>query len=191
MQSTFGSTLHILKSITGIKSVTRIIDTQPDLKVFPYTKPWNIDNYGPIYIPQEGKTVKIDKLSLPLYKKIIAEFEGNTLEVKGDDIYINGAKTNTYTFKQNYYWMMGDNRHRSEDSRYWGYVPENHVVGKPVFIWMSWDSNGKGIMNKIRWERMFTTVSGDGQPQSYFKYFLVLLGLYFVGEYFWKKRKNS
>jgi signal peptidase I len=86
--------------------------------------------------------------------------------------------------------MMGDNRNNSEDSRYWGYVPDDHIVGKPVFIWMSWDTNGKGI-HKIRWDRLFTTVSGDGQPQSYFKYFLGLLVLYFVGEYFWKKRKAS
>lgn len=178
-----------LKTVTGIKSVTRIIDKNPDLSVFPYTKPWNIDNYGPIYIPQAGKSVALNLATLPLYSKIITDYEGNTLEIKGNDIYINGAKTSSYTFKQNYYWMMGDNRHRSEDSRYWGFVPEDHIVGKPVFIWMSWDSNGKGIMNKIRWERLFTTVSGDGQPQSYFKYFIGLLILYFVGEYFWKKRK--
>jgi signal peptidase I len=86
--------------------------------------------------------------------------------------------------------MMGDNRHNSEDSRYWGYVPENHIVGKPVFIWMSWDTNGKGI-NKIRWSRVFTTVDGEGQPQSYFKYFLIILALYFVGDFFWRKRKEN
>ncbi len=86
--------------------------------------------------------------------------------------------------------MMGDNRHRSEDSRYWGFVPENHIVGKPVFIWMSWDTNGKGLQ-KIRWERLFTTVGGDGQPQSYFQYFLIALVAYFIGEYFWKKRKKE
>jgi signal peptidase I len=86
--------------------------------------------------------------------------------------------------------MMGDNRHNSEDSRYWGYVPENHIVGKPVFIWMSWDTNGKGI-NKIRWDRVFTTVDGEGQPQSYFKYFLIALAAFFIGEYFWKKRKEN
>ena len=107
--------------------------------------------------------------SLPFYSRIITEYEHNKLELKGSDIYINGAKTKSYTFKQNYYWMMGDNRHNSEDSRYWGYVPEDHIVGKPIFIWMSWNSNGVGIMNKIRWNRLFTTVSGEGQPQSYFK----------------------
>ncbi|WP_395066443.1 signal peptidase I [Flavobacterium sp.] len=178
-----------LRQIPGFISVTRYVETKPDLSVFPHSKPWNIDNYGPIYIPEQGKSVQLDLVSLPLYSRIITEYEGNKLEIKGSDIYINGEKTKTYIFKQDYYWMMGDNRHRSEDSRYWGYVPENHIVGKPIFIWMSWDSEGKGIMNKIRWERLFTTVSGEGQPQSYFKYFLFLLAAYFVGEYFWKKRK--
>ena len=180
-----------LKKISGFTSVNRFVNKKADLTVFPHSKPWNIDNYGPIYIPQEGKTVKLDLVTLPLYKRIISEYEGNKLEIKGSEIFINNKKTTSYTFKQNYYWMMGDNRHRSEDSRYWGYVPENHIVGKPIFIWMSWDSEGKGIMNKIRWNRLFTTVSGEGQPQSYFKYFLGLLALYFVGEYFWKKRKTD
>ena len=132
----------------------------------------------------------INLASLPFYSRIITEYEKNKLEIKGSDIYINDVKTNNYTFQQDYYWMMGDNRHRSEDSRYWGYVPADHVVGKPVFIWMSWDTNGKGF-GKIRWERLFTTVGGDGQPQSYFKIFLILLAAFFVGEYFWNKRKAN
>jgi signal peptidase I len=177
------------KGVAGIKSVTRIIHKEADRSTFPHTKDWNVDNFGPIYIPQAGKSVAINMETLPFYSRIITEYEKNKLEIKGSDIYINGVKTKTYIFKQNYYWMMGDNRHNSEDSRFWGYVPEDHIVGKPIFIWMSWDSNGKGIMNKIRWNRLFTTVSGEGQPQSYFKYFLFLLGIYFVGEHFWKKRK--
>jgi signal peptidase I len=84
--------------------------------------------------------------------------------------------------------MMGDNRNNSLDARYYGYTPEDHVVGKPVFIWMSWDTNGSGL-NKIRWDRLFTTVSGQGQPESYLKYFLGLVALYVLGDYFWKKRK--
>ncbi len=155
------------------------------------TSNWNSDNFGPIYIPKAGATVKLDLKSLPLYKIIITEYEGNELKVVGNDIFINGKKATTYTFKQNYYWMMGDNRNNSLDARYFGYTPENHIVGKPVFIWMSWDSNAKGFFNKIRWERLFTTVSGEGQPQSYFKYFIGLLALYFVGEYFWKKKKAN
>ncbi len=177
------------KNVPGIKSVTRIIHKEIDKSIFPHTENWNVDNFGPIYIPQAGKKVALNLETLPFYSRIITEYEKNKLEIKGSDIYINDTKTKSYTFQQNYYWMMGDNRHNSEDSRFWGYVPEDHIVGKPIFIWMSWDSNGVGIMNKIRWNRLFTTVSGEGQPQSYFKYFLFLLGLYFVGEYFWKKRK--
>ncbi|HEY6143481.1 MAG TPA: signal peptidase I [Flavobacterium sp.] len=178
------------KNIPGITAVTQEISKGTEEGIFPHINKWNRDNFGPIYIPQAGKTVAINFITLPFYSRIITEYEKNKLEVKGSDIYINGVKTNTYTFKQDYYWMMGDNRHNSEDSRYWGYVPEDHIVGKPVFIWMSWDTNGQGF-GKIRWERLFTTVGGDGQPQSYFKYFLILLAAYFVGEYFWKKRKEN
>ena len=178
-----------LKTVPGIKSVDRVISTTPEANIFSHNPAWNVDNFGPIYIPEAGKTVALNKESLPFYKRLIEVYEGNKLEIKGNDIYVNNQKATSYTFQKNYYWMMGDNRHNSEDSRYWGYVPEDHIVGKPVFIWMSWDTNGKGF-NKIRWERLFTTVGGDGQPQSYFKYFLVLLALYFVGEYFWKRRKN-
>jgi len=179
-----------LKNVPGIISVTREISKGIENGIFPHINKWNRDNFGPIYIPQEGKSVKIDLNNLPFYSRIITEYEKNKLEIKGSDIYINGEKTNTYTFKQDYYWMMGDNRHNSEDSRYWGYVPADHIVGKPVFIWMSWDTNGKGF-GKIRWERLFTTVGGDGQPQSYFKFFLIALAAFFVGEYFWKKRKAN
>lgn len=188
----------VLKSDPNIESITRNNKIGAEDGIFPdvpdgkpsVTNNWNSDNFGPIYIPKAGVTVKLDLKSLPFYKVIITEYEGNKLKVVGNDIFINDKKATSYTFKQNYYWMMGDNRNNSLDARYWGYVPENHIVGKPVFIWFSWDTNGKGI-NKIRWDRMFTTVNGEGQPQSYFKYFLVLLGLYFVGDYFWKKRKNA
>lgn len=180
-----------LKQNPNIKSIVRNVSHEAEPTIFPQTKSnWNVDNFGPIYIPQAGKNVVINKETLPFYKKIIQEYENNDLKVNGTEIYINGKIANSYTFKQDYYWMMGDNRHNSEDSRYWGYVPENHVVGKPVFIWMSLDPNEKGF-NKIRWERLFTTVSGDGQPQSYFKYFLVLLAAYFGINYFIKKRKEN
>ena len=132
----------------------------------------------------------MDKESLPFYRKIISEYEGNDLKVVGSEIFINNQKVSNYTFKQNYFWMMGDNRHNSLDARYFGFTPEDHIVGKPIFIWMSWDSNGKGL-NKVRWDRVFTTVGGDGQPQSYFVYFLIAFALYFGIDYFVKKRKNT
>ncbi|KIO51062.1 signal peptidase I [Flavobacterium hibernum] len=179
-----------LKNTPGITAVKREIDRGNDNAIFPHINKWSQDNFGPIYIPEAGKTVALTNTSLPFYKEIITNYEGNTLQLDGSKFLINGKPTTTYTFKQNYYWMMGDNRHNSEDSRYWGYVPENHIVGKPVFIWLSWDTNGKGI-NKIRWSRVFTTVDGEGQPQSYFKYFLFILAAYFVGEYFWRKRKEN
>jgi signal peptidase I len=173
-----------------VKSVIRNISHEAEAAIFPYNTNWNLDNLGPIYIPKKGVTVALNTESLPFYKTIIREYEKNDLKVTGDEIRINGQIATTYTFKQDYYWMMGDNRHNSLDARYFGYTPEDHIVGKPVFIWMSLDPNGKGF-NKIRWDRVFTTVSGDGQPQSYFKYFLLALIAYFGISYFVRKRKEN
>ncbi|HBK84332.1 MAG TPA: signal peptidase I [Flavobacterium sp.] len=188
-----------LKADSRIKSIERVVSHESEDGIFPdfkdgipsTTRKWNVDNFGPIYIPKKGATVNIDRESLPFYKKIINEYEGNVLEVNGNEIKINGKIAKTYTFKQDYYWMMGDNRQNSLDARYFGFTPENHIVGKPVFIWMSWNSQAEGIINKIRWERLFTTVSGEGQPQSYFRYFLILLALYFIVDYFYNKKKKQ
>ncbi len=162
--------------------------------IFPHSPdlPWNQDNFGAIYIPEAGKTVDINLEVLPLYRRIITEYEGNSLEVKGNQVLINNRAVTSYTFKQDYYWMMGDNRHNSEDSRFWGYVPYDHIVGKPVFIWMSWDKNGKGL-NKIRWDRLFTTVHASGEPISYFRYFLIVMGAWIIfGQYRkWRRKKAS
>ena len=127
--------------------------------IFPYNAVygWNEDNYGPIWIPSRGATVAIDTSNLCLYERIIDVYEENDLRVEGDKIYINNVLASGYTFKMNYYWMMGDNRHNSADSRYWGFVPEDHVVGKPKFIWLSLDKESKGI-KKIRLGRMFMKV---------------------------------
>lgn len=99
--------------------------------------------------------------NLPLYERIITAYEHNKLELKGDEIYINGQKTDSYTFRQNYYFMMGDNRHNSQDSRFWGFVPEDHVVGKAVFIWLSLDPDFGLFDGKIRWNRLFKVVKSD------------------------------
>jgi len=189
-----------LKSDSRISSVKRQISKTAEDGIFPDIqdgKPsvknnWNRDNMGPIYIPEAGKTVTLNKENLPLYKKIIGEYEGNDLKVNGDEIRINGQVATSYTFKQDYYWMMGDNRHNSLDSRYWGFVPADHIIGKPIFIWMSIDGINDGIKNwSIRWDRLFTTVSGDGQPKSYFQYFLIALAGYFAFDYFRKKKKKK
>ena len=159
-------------------------------RVFPSIKQnWNKDNYGPLYIPEEGKTVALTKETLPFYKRIITEYEHNTLKTNSKGIYINGTLVTDYTFKQNYYWMMGDNRHNSEDSRYWGFVPFDHVVGKPVFVWFSWDTFGKGV-NKVRWERLFTTVHGEGKSTSYFYYFIGLILAYIAFSKYQRAKNN-
>ncbi len=158
---------------------------------------WNSDNFGPIYIPEAGKTVKMNLTNFSLYRRIIEVYEGselginNKLTVNGTQVLLNGKSIDSYTFKQDYYWMMGDNRHNSEDSRVWGFVPENHVVGKPVFVWFSWDTNAKGLFNKIRWERMFTTVGGNGKLVSYFKYFLIILAGWIIYNQYRKRKKNA
>ncbi len=118
---------------------------------------WTRDNYGPVWIPQKGKSIRLTPENLPVYERPIRTYERNDLQVKDGKIYINGKQTDTYTFKMDYYWMMGDNRHNSLDSRYWGFVPEDHVVGKPIFIWWSSDPDRSGISG-IRWSRLFRFV---------------------------------
>lgn len=133
--------------------------------VFPHAPDvfsWTKDNFGPLVIPKEGMTVHLTIDSLSLWHRIISVYEKNKLEIKGEQIFINGKPETTYTFKQNYYWLMGDNRHNSLDSRYWGFVPEDHVVGRPVFVWMS-----KGDTSGLRPERMMSFVSKEGLSKSY------------------------
>ncbi len=131
---------------------------QSDPTLFPHDKynspKWSINNYGPIWIPKAGETVQLTPQNIALYVKIIDDYEGNDYEVKGGQFFINGKAANSYTFKQDYYWAMGDNRHNSEDSRAWGFVPHDHIVGKPLFIWFS--TKDGSIFNGIRWSRIFS-----------------------------------
>jgi len=131
-----------------------------DKNLFPFDSnyKWNIDNYGPIDIPEEGKTIALSLDNISIYKRIISVFEDNTLEIQNGKILINDKEAKTYTFKQNYYWLMGDNRHNSADSRYWGFVPEDHVVGKASFVWFSLDKNKPLFGGKIRWNKLFRIV---------------------------------
>ena len=170
-----------------------------DLSTFPQSPyyQWNTDYFGAMYIPKAGASVAITAETLPLYRRIIEVYEGsemgieNKISQSGTQVLLNGNPLTSYTFKLDYYWLMGDNRNNSQDARMWGFVPFTHVVGKPVLVWMSWNSNAKGIMNKIRWERLFTTVGGDGPPVSYFKYLLILLAGWFLFDYFKKKKKAT
>ena len=157
-----------------------------DSKTFPHDPnySWNFDFFGPVYIPKKGATIDINLDILPIYKRAITEYEGNSLRVQGNQILINGQISDSYTFKQDYYWMMGDNRNNSLDARAWGFVPFDHVVGKPVFIWMSWDGKSP------RWDRWFTTVGGSGKPVSYLIPFLIVLASWF-GFRTWRKRKKA
>ena len=153
---------------------------------------WNNDQLGPIYIPKAGDKINLTVNELPIYKKIIRDYENNSIEVVDNNIYINNEISNEYIFKQDYYWMMGDNRYNSEDSRVWGYVPFDHVLGKPVFIWMSIDGLFQGIRNwRFRWDRIFTTIGFEGKPRSYLPHFLFLILAWQIFIFIKKKRKNN
>lgn len=155
------------KTLKKIVSLSNVLDVKENIEdyslnpelfsklIFPFSKDyqWTQDNFGPLYVPSKGSSVKLDLKTLPLYQRIITAYEGNTLEVKDSLIYVNGKQTDSYTFAQDYYFMMGDNRHNSLDSRYWGFVPEDHVVGKPAVIWFSSDKN-KSFPRNIRWNRL-------------------------------------
>ena len=189
-----------LKQMPGIKSVTKVDNLGAEsnqygkLSIFPHNQNWSGDNLGPIHIPAKGEVVELNAQTLPFYQRLISVYENNNLEVKNGQIFINGQLTNKYTIQQDYYYMMGDNRHMSEDSRYWGFVPEDHIVGKPVFIWLSLDQNipNSKLFDKIRWDRMFTTVHGTGKPTSFFIYFVIALAAWGVYSFIkWRKNKKN
>jgi signal peptidase I len=177
-----------LRKDSEVDSVVKVINPKGNKanNMFPQVTnlSWNTDNYGPIYIPKKGTTVSLNMNSIPFYERIIGDYENNELEVIGEHIFVNGKKSTSYTFKQDYYWMMGDNRQNSLDARSWGYVPFDHVVGKPVLIWFSINEG------KIRWERLFTTVGGNGEPVSYLMYFLIAVAGY-IGYSFLRKNKKK
>ncbi|MEN8702812.1 MAG: signal peptidase I [Polaribacter sp.] len=171
------------------------VNHDADNAIFPHVKElgWSQDNFGPIYIPKKGATVELNSETIPFYEQIIKNYEGNNLMVNGNDIFVNGQKATSYTFKQDYYYLIGDNRHNSLDARYWGYVPFDHVLGKPVMIWFSWDADAPSFSAKlksIRWDRMFTTVHGEGEPISYRYIVFALIALY-IGYSFYKGKKKK
>ncbi|KPK87958.1 MAG: hypothetical protein AMS27_00935 [Bacteroides sp. SM23_62_1] len=152
-----------IKDLSGISTVTKLENTNRQLSYlsyFPYDPNflWNEDNFGPLIIPKKGMTIALTPRLLPLYKRIILVYEQNKVEQRDNIIYINNSPASSYTFKMNYYFMMGDNRHNSADSRIWGFVPEDHIVGKAILIWLSIDKT-KSSFKKFRWNRMFKRIS--------------------------------
>lgn len=150
-------------ALSARKDVVLSIENMPDEPIdglYPVNKitGWTLDNYGPVWIPKKGETIDLTLDNLPVYERPIHAYEGNRIEVKDGKIYINGQETTRYTFKMDYYWMMGDNRHNSADSRFWGFVPEDHIVGKPIFIWLSLDQDRGWLDGKVRWNRLFKFV---------------------------------
>jgi len=151
--------IRALPGITEVEPMSTRSNGQYEREIFPHDEryPWNLEFFGPLTVPAKGMTVEINTETLPLYKRIIEAYEENDLKVVNDQVYINDEVATSYTFKMDYYFMMGDNRNRSADSRYWGFVPEDHVIGKPRLIWLSVDKE----YGKIRWKRMFRIVRAN------------------------------
>ncbi len=153
--------VDLVRKITGVVSVTPYVYSKGDISMDiafpldPVNFPWNRDNFGPIVIPAKGTTVNISPENIALYRRIISRYEENDLEERDGQIFINGQPATSYTFKMDYFWMMGDNRHQSSDSRYWGFVPEDHIVGKAWFVWLSYNKH----LLDLRWSRLFRNVS--------------------------------
>jgi signal peptidase I len=174
---------------------TKIDTTQ---SIFPVNKPWNQDWYGPVRIPKKGDVVAINNETLPMFQWIISEYEHNSLEKKNGKIFINGKEANQYTIQQDYYMMVGDNRDASLDARFFGFVPEENIVGKPMFTWMSLQgafadsSSSYQAPFKIRWDRMFkATNTGEANKTSYWWIAAMILILFFGWEYFVKLFKKN
>ena len=147
--------LNKMKSLGNVTEIVKYEASEPNPAIFPHSDKyqWNEDNFGPLVIPQKGVEISLTVDNLPIYHRLIETYEGNRLEVKDSLIYINGVQANAYVPKMDYYFMMGDNRHNSADSRFWGFVPEDHVVGKASFVWLSLDKD-KGLLSKVRWGRI-------------------------------------
>jgi signal peptidase I len=158
MTKTAAAAIEKLPNVVSVKKLAAPTGVYEDY-IYPHDASftWNVDNFGPLYVPKKGDKIRLTPGNVMLYKRCITRYEGNTLEESNGKVIINGKESDTYTFAMDYYFMMGDNRHNSADSRFWGFVPEDHIVGKAVFIWMSWDTNGD-FFNKIRWNRLFRLI---------------------------------
>ncbi len=154
--------VKLIRALPNVTDVRPIIAQKNiwDSRLFPFDSAFgfNVDNYGPVWVPEAGVTIPLTLINLPLYSRIITAYEYNKLAVEDGKIFINNVESTSYTFKMDYYWMMGDNRHNSADSRFWGFVPIDHIVGKAVFVWLSLDNNKSLFGGKIRWGKLFRVV---------------------------------
>lgn len=181
---------EVVRDANGVPQQSKKIDVSQS--IFPINKPWNPDWYGPLTIPKTDDVITLTQENLPEYKKLITEYEGNTLEFKGGKFYINGTQTDKYTVKQDYYFMMGDNRDASLDARFFGFVPETNIVGSPMFTWLSWQGVFDDGPKKIRWGRMFkATNTGEKNKTSYWWIAAAILILFFGWDYFAKFFKGK
>ncbi len=163
--------------------------------IFPVNKPWNEDQYGPLYIPKKGDVVKLDKESLPQYINVIRKYEHNDLKIDSAngkyEIFINGEKANQYTIKQDYFFMMGDNRNQSLDARFFGYVPEDHIIGRPVLIWMNANGMFEQAPKKFIWSRAFTSINNDNPDKKSYGIYVLIALIGWLGYDFYKDRKRK
>lgn len=186
-----------LKEFGNVQKVTPIVEKSGPQNADPMIYPqsnlflYNVDNFGPIYVPQKGKTISLNTRNIALYKRAITVYEHNELEIKDSIVYINQKPASSYTFKMDYHFMMGDNRHNSLDSRFWGFVPEDHIVGKAVFIWLSLDNLESNIFKKIRWNRLFTSINNNGISSSYFLPVAILALLGYGISFYMNRKKQS
>ena len=180
------------KKTERIKSGNRIDSTYT---IFPVNKPWNEDQYGKLYIPKKGDVVDINKETLPQYINVIRKYENNTLRVDSAngkyDIYINDQKTNKYEIDQNYYFMMGDNRNQSLDARFFGYVPEDHIIGRPILIWANMNGMFEDAPKKFIWSRFFTSINNDNPNKTSYGIYVLIALVGWIGYDIWKARKEK
>lgn len=159
--------------------------------IFPLDKDWNQDNYGPIYIPKKGDEIKIDKNNITQYYNIIKIYENNDLKIDGDKILINGKEASEYDIQQDYYFMIGDNRNQSLDARFFGYVPEQNIIGRPIMVWANFNGMFEPAPKKFIWSRWMTSINNDNPDKTSYRYYVLAALILFFGWDYWRAKKKK